>query len=82
MSSSSGRVAALPQLRLYAKALIVVRLDQIHPYGINEGLWLFGFKPSQSVIFELKCAQHDRDSQCKNIGQFGGHTETNWVSDH
>ncbi|CZV25554.1 Uncharacterised protein [Enterobacter hormaechei] len=29
---------ALPQFRLYAKALIVVRLDQIHPYGINEGL--------------------------------------------
>ena len=38
MSSSSGRVAgALPQFRLYAKAFIVVRLDQIHPYGINEG---------------------------------------------
>ena len=29
---------ALSQLRLYAKAFIVVRLDQIHPYGINEGL--------------------------------------------
>ncbi|SAF14992.1 Uncharacterised protein [Enterobacter asburiae] len=29
---------ALPQFRLYAKAFIVVRLDQIHPYGINEGL--------------------------------------------
>jgi len=50
---------------LYAKALIVVRLDQIHPYGITEGLRLFGFKPNQSIIFELKCAQHDRDSQCK-----------------
>lgn len=29
---------ALSKFRLYAQAFVVIRLDQIHPNGINEGL--------------------------------------------
>lgn len=28
----------LAQLRLYAQSLVVVRLDEVDPYGINQGL--------------------------------------------